>query len=196
MALLPAPAAPATSETQLARQKTQVTLCPFDRAVVAPLQTITHQFISRRRNDERAGVRRTHSPQGRLTRTLRETLLVQRVPAFIAPHERARARLLHVFVADRAVIVLARSTLLGGWFRRGGRGSFACNSRVRFAHARVREGVGRERGVLEDVLELRCEESSAQRAVKYGCERGRGGCVLLEPVPRCLRDLQYYSKYG
>ena len=87
---------------------------------------------------------------------MRETLLMQRVPALVAPHKRARSRLLHVLVADRTVVVLARGALLGGLLRCGGgrAGGFARRSRVRFAHARVREGVGRERGAVEDVLEL------------------------------------------
>lgn len=84
---------------------------------------------------------------------------------------------MHILVADRAVVLRTRDPFLGpGAVRGGRRGGLARGAGVGFADARVRERVGREGGLGEDLGEFGGEEGSMG---VFGCCERRGGINLV-----------------
>lgn len=104
---------------------------------------------------------------------------MQPVPALLTKREFSQIQLMHILVADRTVVLRARDPFLvasavrGGRGGRGGRGALARRFRVGFADPGVRERVGSDGGLGEDLGELGGEEGSVGVGVYIvvGCVR-------------------------
>lgn len=102
---------------------------------------------------------------------------MQPVPTLLTKREFSQIQLMHIFVADRTVVLRARDPFLAASAVRGGGrgGGLARRFRVGFADPGESERVGRDGGLGEDLGELGGEEGSA------------GGCGLLWVVG-CVRE--------
>lgn len=117
---------------------------------------------------------------------------MQPVPTLLTKREFSQIQLMHILVTDRTVVLRARDPFLaagavrGGRGGRGGRGALARRFRVGFADPGVRERVGRDGGLGEDLGEFGGEEGSV----------GVGVCWLLLVVREIVSDLGWDWKWG
>lgn len=116
---------------------------------------------------------------------------MQPVPTLLTKREFSQIQLMHILVADWTVVLRARDPFLAASAVRGGRdgrgrrgGGLARRFRVGFADPGVRERVGRDGGLGEDLGEFGGEEGSV------------GVCWLLLFVREIVSDLEWAGEWG